>query len=203
MKLINHKCRCYPYHNHHKEIGIFWKRKYKSDVNKLDAFSLIELLLSISILLFLFSIGLMFNTKLLTDKKIENSVDQFVTLIRMCQIEAANSGKIVKMCFELEEPDVFDFGSQFRKITIYKQITKLDYTSSFEVFNNKNWINQSINDYLHVKSANIINFNTQKNSNFDFDDEDTLYDDVDTLYDDVEYFDFDEEDGDIIQSKCY
>jgi type II secretory pathway pseudopilin PulG len=146
--------------------------------NSARAFSLVELLLTLVLVMGLLASSVMYFTGAFTRSGLDEGAEQFVTLVRYAQAEAANSGRKVRLTFELDDsldggggqasptrasvPDPAGegagsgWGSSLRRIVVEWEPDALQRPGTFEVIPRKVWADPAINELIGVEGMRSL-----------------------------------------------
>jgi Tfp pilus assembly protein FimT len=121
------------------------------------AFSLVELLLTLVLLLCLAAASVFSYTALHRSANLDEGADRLQSLIRFAQAEAATSGRKVRLQFEAgAHPDESADGNDLRQIKVTWEADFLHEPGVFQEYTNKAWSEETVNELVGVAKVQPI-----------------------------------------------
>jgi type II secretory pathway pseudopilin PulG len=124
-----------------------------------DAFSLVELLLTLVLILCLAAASVFTFTALYRSANLDEGYDRFQSLIRFAQAEAATSGRKVRLQFVPAQPAATvaaEEPAELRNIEVTWEADALNAPGVFESYTNKAWSEEMVNELVGVERVQSI-----------------------------------------------
>lgn len=119
-------------------------------------FSLVEVLLTLSLILGLASISIISFTSLGSNNSLDEGADRLESMIRFARAEASNSGRQVRLVFDPSTNKPASAASELRDIKVSWESDSTGRPGQFESMPNKGWNDGSINDLIGVEQLRPI-----------------------------------------------
>jgi Tfp pilus assembly protein FimT len=126
-----------------------------------NAFSLVELLLTLVLILCIAAASVFSYTALHRTANLDEGLDRFESLIRFAQAEAATTGRKVRLQFEAAPPEAApaaqeESRAELREIRVTWEEDFLNAPGVFEQYTNKAWSEAMVNEIVGVEKVRSI-----------------------------------------------
>jgi Tfp pilus assembly protein FimT len=124
--------------------------------NNCAAFSLVELLLTLVLILCLAAASVFSYTAMRRSASLDEGANRLQSLIRFAQAEAATTGRKVRLQFETGARPVTESGSdsvELRQIKVTWESDFINAPGVFEVYTNKAWSEDMVNELVGVEKV--------------------------------------------------